>query len=82
MNHIKHPTLWSAFATAADILTEYKADSKAFNEYMHTGGIGYGESWKESFPLERLNGRYTTQAFHMSVLRDEGGKYELITYIL
>ena len=77
-----YETLWEAFEAGLVILNAWRAESREYRTYMHTGGIRYGETWKRTFPIERIRGRFTRMAYHVSIHRTEGGRYELVAYIL
>jgi hypothetical protein len=44
--------------------------------------IGYEQTYRRSFKLERLKGKATRKFFHVSIYRLSSGNYELTAYIL
>ena len=71
-------SLWEAFDS---ILKDNKAaqlESTEFENYLHTGGIHYGESWQRSFDIDKLKGRNTKKSLHVYISRNRLGFYELI----
>jgi hypothetical protein len=75
-------TLWEAFESIANSNKAEKLDSIEFEEYMHTGGINYGESWCYSFDIDKLKGRNTKKALQVTIFRNNIGLYEKISYCL
>ena len=71
-------TLWGVF----DALKEYYPHCKALDEYMHTGGISYGATWRGDFPMERHNGRFTKAYLHVTIERTMVGRYRWSAYVL
>tara|TARA_R100000900_G_scaffold78933_1_gene62158 strand:- start:89 stop:382 length:294 start_codon:yes stop_codon:yes gene_type:complete len=73
-------SLWQAFDS---ILKDNKAaqlQSTEFENYLHTGGIRYGESWQRTFDIDKLKGRNTKKSLHVYISRNTLGFYELIKY--
>tara|TARA_R110000803_G_scaffold43061_6_gene92199 strand:- start:14635 stop:14880 length:246 start_codon:yes stop_codon:yes gene_type:complete len=75
-------TLWQAFDSIAHSNKSEKLESIEFEEYMHTGGINYGESWTYSFEIDKLKGRNTKKGLQVSIFRNNFGIYEKISYCL
>lgn len=80
MNDSRFPTLWQAFDKVGDILQANKAQSLEHSNFLHTGGISYGQTEKFHFKLERFNGRFTSKSLHVQIYRDDHGYYELNSY--
>lgn len=81
MNDIYHETLGQALQACKDYLTKEKAVSTELEDFLHTGGIGYGQTWRGHFHLSSLKGKNTRKYFHVSIYRMESGRYELTRYI-
>ena len=73
-------TLWEAFDSILRENKQSKLESTEFENYLHTGGIRYGESWNHSFDIDKLNGRNTKKCLHVYISRNTLGFYELIKY--
>ena len=73
-------TLWQAFDSILKDNKESQLESNEFENYSHTGGIRYGESWQRSFDIDKLKGRKTKKCLHIYISRNALGFYELIKY--
>ena len=73
-------TLWQAFDSILKDNKQAQLKSTEFENYLHTGGISYGESWQRSFKIDKLKGRNTKKLLHVYISRNRFGLYELIKY--
>ena len=73
-------SLWEAFDSILKDNKQAQLQSTEFDNYLHTGGIRYGESWKRSFDIDKLKGRNTKKSLHVYISRNTLGFYELIKY--
>ena len=76
-------TLWNVFDYLQHKLkhtTHYSSEELA--EYMHTGGINYGEGWSHTFELITPKGNLAKKCFHVYVCRNPNGTYSVDSYIL
>jgi len=76
-----YKTLWAAFEQLNSEVERRKIVSEELTNYMHTGGIKYGETWKHSFMIDSLKGKNTRQYLHVQIYRHESGTYELNFYV-
>lgn len=75
-------TLHVAWAFLREHLAATKYTSREFEEYMHTGGIQYGQAWRYSFDLETAKGNAARAKFQVQIHRTNGGLYHADAYIL
>jgi len=73
-------TLWQTFDSIVKDNEQDKLESTEFENYLHTGGIRYGESWSRSFDIDKLKGRNTKKSLRVYISRNTLGFYELIKY--
>jgi len=79
---IMHETLWEVFNTVNRELESRQIISSHFDDYMMTGGINYGQSWRESFEIDSIKGRGSRKCIQMIVFRcGSSGRYELVLYV-
>jgi len=74
-------TLWALFDAASAKAEKLGIKSEELENYMHTGGVNVGQSFKRSFAIDSLKGRNTRKGFHITVFRLEE-TYELVSYVL
>ena len=80
MSHLDYfSQCWDLFRSHID---KSQYTSPQFEDYLHTGGVPYGTSWKSSFELLTKKGNVSKKAFHVSIYRTENGLYEPNFYIL
>ena len=73
-------TLWQTFDSIVKDNKQAQLESTEFDNYLHTGGIRYGESWQRSFDIDKLKGRNTKKCLQVYISRNTLSFYELIKY--
>lgn len=81
-SHERKQSLWDCFAQANKRLEASTYTSPEFENYLHTGGVGYGQEWTRGFELITPSGRVARKFLNMHVIRNEHGTYECYVYIL
>ena len=56
--------------------------SPEFTNYLHTGGISYGQTWRGSFELVTPKGNIARKAFQVCIERTQTGLYNVNAYTL
>jgi hypothetical protein len=67
---------------ALNSLTQNKVICEEIHNTMFHGGVSYGETRKWSFPVERINGKFSDAYVHLTISRDEYGRYDTTCYCL
>jgi hypothetical protein len=80
-----HETLSSAVSAGFDYLTSNRAEFNPelrFDNPFTFDGIGYGCSKEAHFELASYKGKPTRKFGHVTVWRNESGRYEVNAYVL
>ena len=80
-----HETLSAALETAFQNIAARHAiiaPADMENNHFTFGGMVYGETKSQSFPLESYKGKATRKYAHVTIWRHETGRYEENTYVL
>jgi hypothetical protein len=79
---IYHETLSSVIDDVRDnFLSVNNIEVPSFESY-DWDAVGYGETSRNSFQIEKLNNRKTKKYFHIIIFRLDSGRYELTCYVL
>jgi len=63
-------------------LAENNVICEAIQNATFYGGVSYGETRKWDFEVERINGKFSDAYVHMTICRDEYGRYDVTCYCL
>ena len=90
MKNVSLPAFHAMLSNALDAVNahlvtrqiEIAEDGKNWANVFCFGGLAYGENKEAHFPLANIKGKTTRKFGHVTIWRNEVGRYEVNFYIL